>query len=152
MAEVAFDKHMAFCEEYVQEMHRVLEKLFTDGPGKQGLELSGNLHKIRAKHRPWIVQDVETVVLRYEMALSQIGIDAMSLEFAEGKKRETIVNRMFSTFAAITEASHDGPVDATIATSEIISHLQKSLGINELAELRGSILSAALRANKNAQG
>jgi hypothetical protein len=47
MADVAYDKHVAFCEAYVDRTNRGLIELMISGPSKEVLSLAGDLHKIR---------------------------------------------------------------------------------------------------------
>lgn len=146
MAVVAFDKHMAFCEEYVRKMDQGLRRLIVDGPRKEVIQLAQSLHEIRSKYHPWIASSTEAAVVRYERALDQIGIDAMGLDHAEGEARKKLVDRMLANFSSIVGFQYEGAGDPAIAASAILEHLQQSLGVNELAELREGILRGALDA------
>lgn len=47
MANVAFDKHVEFCEEYISEMHKTVSTLFTEGPTELALNHAANLYIIQ---------------------------------------------------------------------------------------------------------
>lgn len=55
MANVAFDKHVSFCEEYVEEMFKTLSTLFQEGPTEKAMEHAGALYQIRRRWALWLL-------------------------------------------------------------------------------------------------
>src|SRR4051794_35049823 len=50
MANVLFDKHVAFCEEYAARAHQCVRELFRDGPSENAMSIFQELTAIRQKH------------------------------------------------------------------------------------------------------
>jgi hypothetical protein len=59
MASVAFEKHAAFCEEYVADIHQALATLFREGPTSEALRHSSSLYRIRQRWAVWLTPSVE---------------------------------------------------------------------------------------------
>jgi len=54
MADVAFDKHVQFCEEYTAEVHHALAFLFKKGPNADVLQNATALMNVRTKYSVWL--------------------------------------------------------------------------------------------------
>lgn len=54
LANVAFDKHVSFCEEYAVEMSKALSTLFRRGPHRDVLTRASALFEIRSKWSVWL--------------------------------------------------------------------------------------------------
>src|SRR6266849_252248 len=72
MANVAFDKHVQFCEEYVAEVSDTLTFLFRRGPHKDVLEKANALADIRTKWTLWVTPEIEAELVKFEGALRTI--------------------------------------------------------------------------------
>jgi hypothetical protein len=72
MATVAFDKHIGFCEEYVQELTKVLYPLSQDGRTGKPLD-ARKLSRIRRRWALWLTRDIDNELGRFERAIPQIG-------------------------------------------------------------------------------
>src|SRR5712692_2380387 len=59
MANVAFDKHVQFAEQYILKMQEGLTELFRTGPPGESLKFGGELQDIRLSFRAWITEDIE---------------------------------------------------------------------------------------------
>ena len=73
MADVAFDKHVEFCEDYVAEMQRALTTLFRRGPHQEALIHADSLSIIRERWTVWLTPEIETELGKFEGALRTIG-------------------------------------------------------------------------------
>jgi hypothetical protein len=78
MATVAFDKHIGFCEEYVEEMSKALDALIRDGI--EGPLSARKFFQIRQKWALWLTQEIETELDLFERAITQIGGAAQVLD------------------------------------------------------------------------
>jgi hypothetical protein len=58
MAQKAFEKHVEFCEKYVQEVNNGLMILFKEGPTKEALNVAQSLSQIRRDFVLWETKDV----------------------------------------------------------------------------------------------
>ena len=59
MANVAFDRHVGFSEQYISRMQQGLTQLFQTGPPGESLKLCSDLIDIRLSFRAWITEDLE---------------------------------------------------------------------------------------------
>jgi hypothetical protein len=147
MASVAFDKHVQFCEKYIEEMHKGLVKLFQDGPTPEALSFAVELSKIRKKFRAWLTKDIMDSVILYEKALSDIGVNAQREEHIKNdEKRIKVIDEMYRAFAGVTGTKDpEGNMDEKIAPEKIINSLQQVLGIEGLTKLRQKIVTEAIK-------
>lgn len=151
MASTAFDKHVAFSEEYVAEVLAALRTLFREGPTKEVLQHSNRLHEIKQNYAVWITRDLEARLDPFEKALHGIGVaDFVEQQFPGSKGHMKRTNEMFRHFAEVLGTVHMGkdwdgePISDTAAVSRVISHLRDILGIEELTTLRNRIVQQAL--------
>lgn len=135
MAEVAYDKHILFCEEYIEQLQKVLQGLYRDGPSKGSIDMGRKLVNIRQKHSAWLTKDIENKLKPVEGALIKMGAKEYLLDHLEvGPKRSKTVNRVYDLFEKILGEGSDE--DKQIAVSGVIEIIRKILGIEILTELR----------------
>jgi hypothetical protein len=146
MADVAFDKHVLFCEEYMKEMQSSVATLFREGPSPTGVSLASKLLQIRINHATWLTNDIDHNLEPFEKALRNIGAEAQYYKNdPAGANDNGAVKNMYSTFKknlGLKENIDDSDVDPTIATSTIIKHLRDILKIEELTNLRHYLISS----------
>jgi len=148
MADIAFDKHVQFCEEYAKAVEDgALETLFRKGPHKDVLKDANTLSVIRMKWTLWLTPEVEAELMKFERALRTIGAQAELLEdlWADEDRTEA-VKKAYGTFAAVMGwEKWRGEAVATrdVAAEKIIEGLREVLGISELTRLRAVILKRA---------
>jgi hypothetical protein len=151
MAIVAFDKHVAFSEEYVSKMDEILTLLFREGPCQEALNGATTLLAIRRKWGLWITPQVEADLEGFEAALRKMGSAAHVVETFPGTPEHTnLVGQMFSIFAEVMGSKVMGSkewrgdqITEDVAVHTIIHKLQKALGIEELTDLRTKLVSDA---------
>jgi len=147
MANVAFDKHVEFSEQYISKTQDAVTALFRDGPSKNTLTSLADLMAVRHKFRAWITNDVEARLLPFERALREIG--AANIELAgipPGDLRSKTVNQMFDTFRDLIGLPREGKaVDGKSAPDQIVGHLQELLGVAQLSRLRAAAIQSAIR-------
>jgi hypothetical protein len=148
MANVAFDKHVAFVEQYISTMQAGLTDLFTTGPPGESLTFWQKLVDVRLSFRAWITEDIEAKVMPFEAALREMGARKIRLEGERpGPERTRIVNEIYKAFSAVAGIEHEGQVDdETLAPRRIMSHLQDSLEVRPLVHLRRAAIQAAIAA------
>jgi len=71
MATVAFDKHIGFCEEYVQEVYAALRTLIEGGSTEEPLD-AGRFSRVRQKWALWLTHEIENKLDEFELAIAQI--------------------------------------------------------------------------------
>jgi hypothetical protein len=147
MANLAFDKHVEFCEAYTDEVNVTLAFLFRRGPHQDVLQRANALAEVRTKWSLWLTSDMEERLLKFEGGLRTIGANAHLLEGlnAEGEERTEAVQNAYSTFAAVLgwENWHGQPVSSDLAAERVIIGLRDVLGISELTRLRSELIRRA---------
>lgn len=151
MASVAFDKHVAFCEDYVAEVLSALRTLFREGPTQEALDHSDRLLHIKQKYVLWITRDVEARLEPFERALRRIGAnDRAERLFPEGEGHMGRMQETYRQFAEVLGTEHMGtewegePITDVAAVSRVVAQLRDILGVEELTRLRAAIVRNAL--------
>ena len=103
MAQKAFDRHVEFCERYVQEVNESLMILFQKkGPTTEALNIAHSLQRIRRDFVLWETKGVALVLSRFEKALREMGADEHYLENVPvGDERSKLVDKIYQTFKDI---------------------------------------------------
>ncbi|MBX9960022.1 MAG: hypothetical protein K2Y15_07800 [Burkholderiaceae bacterium] len=151
MANVAFDKHAKFCEEYIKESYAALQTIFREGPTPEALNHASNLVSIRAKYAVWLTTEIENQLQPFEAAFRQMGASAGYVAATVGERtatqRKEHIDRMYRLLAQLSSQKEwDGEEltdDLAIATQ--IQRLRSILGIDELSKLRQSLLMRAVK-------
>jgi hypothetical protein len=79
MATVAFDKHIGFCEEYVEEVSKALQALIDNGSAQEPLDV-GSLSRIRQKWALWLTNDIDNELEQFERRVTQLGAEAPAVD------------------------------------------------------------------------
>jgi len=144
MADVVFDKHVLFCEEYMKEMQNAMETLFRKGPSPEGLTLASSLLKIRIKHATWLTNEIDNKLQRIEQAIRGIGAAA---EFYNNDPKNAVasgeVEKKYDTFKKVLNLSGEGP-DPDIAIETGIKRIRDILGIEGLTNLSRKLITEGL--------
>jgi len=152
MANVAFDKHVAFCEEYLEEMHKIVITLFREGPDEAALDHCKKLYEIRRKYATWITRDLVAALTPYETALRTIGAAAHFVETTRltgNERRNEKIDEMHRLFEAVLgEAVGNGEPDPERDTDQVMGKLREILGIEELTLMRVRLVKRALKASE----
>jgi hypothetical protein len=147
MANVAFDKHVQFCEEYVEQVFKAMENLFRKGPHEDALQSANDLTNVRRRRAVWLTPEIESILERFEGALKQIGANAGIVKAMPGDPESIKV--MFEEFAKVFGAEYgfkkwNGEAVAQDYTmASIIASLRNVLGIAGLTRLRSEFIKRA---------
>lgn len=142
MADVAFDKHVQFCEEYAQGVNAALLTMLRKGPHKNMLESSIALGAIRTKWILWVVPEMVAKLGKFESDLTKIGANFQLLEHVPGDA--DAINEAYRIFAEVMGWEWKGKAPTKdVAASTVYEGLQKLLGINELTRLRTEFIHQA---------
>jgi hypothetical protein len=147
MADVAFDKHVQFCEEYAKGVNGTLDFLFKKGPHKDVLNEANNLADIRAKGAVWLPPKVDGELFKFEGALRTIGANAWLLgELGADVDRTEAIKAAYGTFAAVVgwETWQGETVTQDLAAERVVQKLRNVLGIDELTWLRAELVKRAV--------
>lgn len=153
MANVAFDKHVEFCERYIGEVNSTVEALIREGPTRNALQSADRLAGVRREFATWVTPDIAEKLQQFEAVLRQVGAHDYQLEsMPVGEERSQVVEEMFDLFTGVLGAEGGTPNEARreIAHSRVIGRLQKVLGIDKLTRLRVDILESVKEAPNHA--
>jgi len=147
MANVAFDKHVQFSEEYAEKVFKTLSTLFKKGPTQEVLQHTGNLYTLQQKYAVWLTSRVEKDLETFESALRRIGASAGYIrDDPSAEDRQQRLDEMYQTFAEVMgfEKWQGEQLTDELAISMMIRRLRKILGTEELTEMRSAIVSKAI--------
>jgi hypothetical protein len=143
MASVAYDKHVKFCEEYLEAVNKAVFELWAEGPNVKALGHANSLRDIRDRHTAWLTREIEEKLFPIEAALRQIGAGSHVLPLVQfGSERSKIVDDVYGAFGKITESGKENEGSAA-AVASITDSLRELLGIKELTELRTEVTKLA---------
>lgn len=147
MANVAFDRHVEFCEKYIQRMQKGLTELFHKGPTKECLPFCIELADIRLSYRTWLTSDLQSQIMPFEEALTKIAGRNIELEgLPVGDKRSQAVEEMHDVFADVLGIPRlRGTTDEKVVPARIMDHLQDLLGVKQLVQLRIALVAEAVK-------
>lgn len=149
MAEVAYNKHVIFCEEYIERVEKGRQELFRDGPSRNSINIGRELVNIRQKHSAWLTKEIEDNLKPFEQALIKIGAKEHYLENAKlpiGEERTKAVDEIYKSFGLIL--GHENPLneeEANIHIDKIVDKIRDILGIKILTSLRIKASDLALK-------
>ena len=146
LANVAFDKHVAFCEKYAEEMSDALTTLFRRGPHVDALKHANALFSIRTKWSVWLTPEVQEELERFESAIRTIGNNERLVSHFPGmEQRQRLIEEMYTLFAkVIGEKEWQGQtLTEELAISSILEKLREILGIEELTAIRKRLIKQA---------
>ena len=146
MANVAFDKHVQFSEQYITRMQQGLTELFQNGPTKESLKFSGDLADIRRSFLAWITKDLKDKITPFEDALYKIGASNIILNnLPVGEARSREVEQMYQIFSDVLGLPKEkASLNERVAPDRILSHLQHLLGVEHLSRLRAAVIKQAI--------
>jgi hypothetical protein len=147
MAQVAFDKHVLFCEEYIKEVSDTIWTLFAQGATPEALNHRDKLHLIKEKHLLWLTPEIEGQLLKFEKAIGKLGANAM---LARDNPREIDMNEIHEMHRILHEVMgieqwRGETLSKELSHQAIINHLRTVLGIESLTKLRGKIAESSSR-------
>jgi hypothetical protein len=126
MATVAFDKHIDFCEAYVEEVYDALHLLNDEG-SEIGLLDTRRFSVIRERWALWLTEEIEDKLDRFELKIAQI---------IGGPARDR---------------DEDGPLPTERSIKRNIAELREVLHTEDLTALRNEmVLRSSIRPRESA--
>lgn len=138
MANAAFDKHSAFCEEYIAEFQKAMITIYRTGGSQEIIEHASKLHEVQKKHRAWLTKEIEESLAPFENALRKIGAAHRlynknpELANSSGKMQEAY--DLTSDIFGLKQPDKD-QVDDAIRDTELIQKIRRILGMEKLTNL-----------------
>lgn len=148
MANVAFDKHVEFCEKYMKELYETSKTLFRQGPTKEAIPHALNFIELRKNYAVWITEDINENLSIFEKALIRLGAASEFLEITTGNKaykvqRQDKVTEMYENFKVILSMNGDEKPDPDIAAEEVMKKVREILNLEDLVLLRKNLIVGA---------
>lgn len=154
MANTAFDRHIAFCEEYIQEVNNTVVTLFREGPCEAALNHSNNAQALRRKYAIWLTDDIDIALEPFESTVRKIGADAGLVKATihdpqAGEERQKAINEMYLKFKEVLGINDSiKEVQEEHAVEAVKRRIREILGVEELTEIRKYLVSEAIEALK----
>jgi hypothetical protein len=147
MANVAFDKHVLFCEKYMNEVHEVVSTLFREGPTEAALSHAAQLAGIRREFAAWVTESINKQLEPFERALRRLGADQGFVKSTQGQpdsaeQRPARIQAVWKSFNDILTIGGEPP-DENVAIEAVKSRIREILAINELVGLRQAFIRNA---------
>lgn len=151
MAEVAYNKHVIFCEEYIERIEKGRQELFRDGPSRNCLDIGRGLVNIRQKHSSWLTKEIEDNLKPFEQALIKIGAQERLINsLPVGEQRNKVIEEVYKAFGLVL--GHENSLnedEANLHIDKIIEKIRDILGINILTKLRLNATDLAFKRLNN---
>lgn len=149
MANVAFDKHVEFCEKYMYEIHETVKTLFHKGPTSKAFEHVGRFVELQREFAAWIPKDVALALDPFERAVNKIaalsGLEA-SLGSSDPNGRAKAIEEMYEIFREVMHIDNPTNINGNseIAVEEVKERVRAILGIEQLTRIRRKLVKQAL--------
>lgn len=148
MANIAFDKHVEFCEKYMAEVHLTMFTLFQRGPTEKVSEHAAKLYLLRQEYAAWITAEISTNLDPFQNALSKLGSQARLVDAMKNENTtQKILLEMYDTFDNIMDLKKKDrdKINPDIAVENIKTRIRSILGIEELTLIREKVIKEAIR-------
>jgi hypothetical protein len=154
MANVVFDKHVVFCEEYMAKVRQTVETLLRNHATLESVGHANDLYAIRLKHAAWVTTAMSTRLSGFEDAVRKIGAMANFVETTRespqyAEQRAKAIEFVYSEFQRILPQHFGQPMVDGVSSESIEGRVREMLGIEALVELRHLLIR---RAHTAAQG
>ncbi|MGA2542766.1 MAG: hypothetical protein ABSG78_14550 [Verrucomicrobiota bacterium] len=150
MANVAFDKHVAFAEKYVLEVQRCLGELFRKGATEDAFDLARSLYAVRREFLLWETESISKKLDEFEQALQNMGAQMHGLrDIPPSEERSRKVDEVWGILKKILDL-RDAPQNLSeeIVGKMVIQRMRELLGVEEWTALRRHYLDEALNRSR----
>ena len=147
MADVVFDKHVAFCEAYINKLLDTVTELIEKGPTEHTMQLSKDLRTIRLDYMTWITPDVRHRLEHFESELARLGGEALRwsknppTDHTQYKERHDAVSERFQRL--LPDLFGQDVDKRGISAAATIEYVRDILGIQQLVEMRSELVRRA---------
>jgi hypothetical protein len=151
MANAAFDKHAAFCEQYLKELHNTVSTLFREGNTPAALDHAAKLYTLRLDFAAWLTDKMNNDLDEFETALRQLGADAHFIKSTTGhegyaEQRSLRIDKNFELFMRILGLKNKEGIEEKSMVDTLKTRVRSILGVEELTKLREHLIKQASNA------
>lgn len=152
MSSVAFDKHVEFCEAYIEALQALLGRLFAEGPTEKAWEYLKPLYDVRRTYRLWVSSSMAQQLDEFERMVGEMAGARSQWKSVSDYKLGQIhhLDRAYKLFAEVMDMEKadrdgaDGDAKKARGYTLVFEHLQSILGIETLTSLRDKVLRDAV--------
>lgn len=150
MANVAFDKHVEFCEIYMQEVHNTVVTLYREGPTEKALEHAAELHLLRQEYSAWLTDEINEQLFPFEQALRSLGVNEQFIKTTINSKphqesRSKKIDKVYEEFKRLLTIDDGETPDPEIAVEVVKKKVRNILDIEDLVQLRKALIKEATK-------
>ena len=155
MANVTFDKHVAFCEKYMAEVDKTISTLYREGTTKEALAHANALHSIRREFAAWVTDDIGLKLSPFEDALRKIGAWQGFIETTNGhpayaNQRMERIHFVHNTLLKVLglppsepDSTKTSEIDEHVSEEVVKTRVREILDIESLVKLRKGLIKEA---------
>jgi hypothetical protein len=149
MANVAFDKHVAFAEKYIAEVHSTVSTFFREGPTQKALEHAIKFADLRQEYAAWLPISTAIGLKPFEDAVRQIGALKGLVNDLRGSgdpERPKALSEMYTVFRNMLQLTGSLPIDEQpeMAIDVVVQRIREIIGIEQLTTLRRNLIEQAI--------
>lgn len=149
MANTAFDKHVEFCEKYMNEIHEVVHTLWREADTPEALVHANKFYKLREDYAVWLTDDINENLGKFEDAIRKLGAQAHFIRTTVGhegyaEQRILRIDQNHNLFSEILGIEETKEVNEDYAAEVIKKKVRRILGVEELTRLRGHLISRSI--------
>lgn len=148
-ANVTFDKHVKFCEDYAAELGNALKTLLLHAATGKALAHAAALAQLRHRQALWLTSEIDARLEQVEVALRKIGTKDLQIKGAQTQEELNMINKeqvqhLFDLFGEeVLGGVPDGMnLDQDLAIGRVVRWLGSILGVPDLLRLRNHILGS----------
>ena len=155
MANVVFDKHVVFCEEYMAKVRETVETLIRKHATLESVAHANQLYELRLKHAAWVTVAMSARLSGFEDAVRKIGAMANFVETTREspqyvEQRAKAIEFVYAEFQRILPQHFSQPMVEGISSESIEARVREMLGIEALADMRIRLIERARSAASSA--
>lgn len=148
MANTVFDKHVEFCEKYLEEVHNLLKTLYREGPTEKALNHSSVLYSLRMEYTAWITSDIDVKLIPFEQAIKEIGaksylIEALRNKEESNEERLQAIKELYSVFKKMMNLNYETAPEGAESFIAVKERVRDILQVRKLTEIREFLVNKA---------
>ncbi len=152
MANIVFEKQVAFCEEYIVTLDQALSHLLKDGPSKAIEEFLDRLVATKKKYVTWLSSELVERLEVIESEMRRIVVSDYLINHVQQKEpeRSIYLSEMRKSFNRLIGVNNkDDEFDSKQTVKNVLEYVKGILGITELETLRREMVSRSIFTLKN---
>ncbi|WP_420600383.1 hypothetical protein [Neptuniibacter sp.] len=148
MANTVFDKHVEFCEKYLEEVHAISDKLFREGATSDAVNFGNKLYTLKLEYALWLTDEINDSLFVFEQGLRKLGasqgfIDSTAGHERYSEERQKRISQVHNDYVKILNLGGDEKPDPDFAVESVVRKAREILGLDELVWLRKNIIKQA---------